>query len=289
MALDEDRSTFEEFGVRGIPHVFVVGADGRLVAETRPMFVEGRHIADLLAGREIDLPSTERSDEVVAVPFDPNLDPEREQRAQELLVLARAALAGSRGIDEVKGLVVEQRMDWEGNPTPSLSSYTLLLPDRFQKRVDSAQGPFAHTVNGADLWQSRLLPAEIVARAEVNVRRQLARKTIEYLAQPSDSPGAQVAGQEEQGDDIVNAIEFQEDGEWLLTLLLDATSHRPRGVRYPDQCGTAEKLLEDYREEGGVLMPFTVRFRCGKHRGVITNTALRVDDPAVTAQQFAQP
>ncbi len=50
VAVDTDRSTFDAYGVRGIPRTFLIDAQGRLQRQTHPALLQAEHIRGLLAG-----------------------------------------------------------------------------------------------------------------------------------------------------------------------------------------------------------------------------------------------
>jgi len=53
VALDDEKQTWDAYGVRGIPRVFVIGADGRLLGETHPQFLQADHLRAALDGEII--------------------------------------------------------------------------------------------------------------------------------------------------------------------------------------------------------------------------------------------
>lgn len=70
VAVDSDGSTFRDYGVAGIPHTALVDRSGTLRAETYPSSVRAAVLADLLAGRELDLPSSRSFDDRVTLALD---------------------------------------------------------------------------------------------------------------------------------------------------------------------------------------------------------------------------
>lgn len=206
--------------------------------------------------------------------------------AEELLALARRAISGRRRVEDVRSLVVEQRLIWDNRPAASvISGHTLLLPDRYQMRL---QG-ITHTLDAAAFWQTKSLPVEIVRHAEANIRREFARRAIGFLVRPLHPLKAKFAGHLTHTHGVMNAIDFTDHDERVLTLLLDTVTHRPRALLFPGECGMTEEALEDYREVKGVFLPFGIRFVCGDYRARIKHTVVKVDDPAVTAGLFAKP
>ena len=76
VGLDLDGSLFADFAVRRIPHTFIIDAGGRLLADTYPSEVTAKVLRDVLAGKEIDLPSPVTFDDRVAMRIDPVGRPE---------------------------------------------------------------------------------------------------------------------------------------------------------------------------------------------------------------------
>lgn len=54
VGLDSDRSVFDAYGVRGIPHTVLVGPDGKLIAATNPGDVSEAVLEEILAGKIAD-------------------------------------------------------------------------------------------------------------------------------------------------------------------------------------------------------------------------------------------
>ena len=76
VGLDLDGSLFADFAVRRIPHTFVIDATGRMLADTYPHEVTAKVLRNVLAGKEIDLPSPLTFDDKVAMRIDPIGRPE---------------------------------------------------------------------------------------------------------------------------------------------------------------------------------------------------------------------
>lgn len=57
IGLDTDRSMHDAFGVKGIPRTFIVGPDGKLVADTMADAVTEEVLTAVLAGEKVDVPN----------------------------------------------------------------------------------------------------------------------------------------------------------------------------------------------------------------------------------------
>jgi hypothetical protein len=204
--------------------------------------------------------------------------------AEELLVLARRSLSATRRMQDVRSVVVEETRVWDTTPAEAVvSSYTLLLPNRYQLRL----AEITHTLDGDVFWQQPELPAAIRERAAANVRRDFAIKAVQFLGQAIPPLKPSFGGQTRTLDGrLVDMIDFGDRDERQLTLVLDAATHRPTSVRYSSPCGLTEEGLEDYRVVNGVLVPFQIRYICGEYRARIRHTAIRVDDQGVTPGAF---
>lgn len=53
VALDDEKQTWDVYGVRGIPRVYIIGADGRLLGETHPQNLKAEHLRAALEGERI--------------------------------------------------------------------------------------------------------------------------------------------------------------------------------------------------------------------------------------------
>ncbi len=76
LALDDDRSVFDGFGVHSIPQTALVDADGRLRAMTHPDSLTAAAVRQLLAGQTPDVPPVKDFEETLAVRLDSAGQPE---------------------------------------------------------------------------------------------------------------------------------------------------------------------------------------------------------------------
>ena len=79
VGVNPSKSTFRAFGVHGIPHTIVIGADGKIAAITFPNAVEAKHIENVLAGKPSELPLKKEAEALIAqsaeVPVSGDQDP----------------------------------------------------------------------------------------------------------------------------------------------------------------------------------------------------------------------
>jgi uncharacterized protein (TIGR03435 family) len=68
VGLDTDKSTFKAYGIQAIPHTVVVNEAGRIAAITYPTMLTEKHINDALAGKKLDLPEPNPSEQEVLRP-----------------------------------------------------------------------------------------------------------------------------------------------------------------------------------------------------------------------------
>ena len=59
VALDVDSSVIKQYGINGFPTTFIIGRDGKVLAETHPALIDENTMEDALAGRPLKLKKAE--------------------------------------------------------------------------------------------------------------------------------------------------------------------------------------------------------------------------------------
>lgn len=211
---------------------------------------------------------------------------------RQLLQQARQALGPPEAIDAIGSIQAAGSRLWVANPDSSdPMGFTILRPDAFQWNT----GRVAHTLKGADFWQSVTNPPALQAIARENTERNAMLWSLLLLLDSSVSlpvtmkskPGARVEGLDGQ------AAEFAGRGGFAVTVIFDRTTHRVAGFSR-EVATTSTSLLSatemrqlvrvlEFRTVAGVAFPVKFDEQYGRMRAITTLQTVMVNPPKAGA------
>lgn len=265
VGLDTDRSMFEAYGVRGIPHTVLVGRDGLILAVTHPTKLDAQLLDDALAGREIRVPEPKGRSFVAGVdPDDASAEPPLYQ------VVIRPRTPGPTGMASAKGKLTldgytltqlcaaahqlrPQRVIMKV-PGPSDQLYTAVIvtPEGREDQVHPMLGQALESTFGLRMRrEARELEAYVLTVAESGLKLSEGASSARGTEISSGSLSAVGANM----DDLTAFVERKLDKP-----VVDATGLTARyDVQLLWEEGNAESLIRALREQAGLVLTPAVR------------------------------
>lgn len=188
VALDEQRRTFEAYGIRGVPATVVVDREGRIAARVRPEQVTLEVLDRVLSGEPAGLPFT--TDVPVELDWSPEFNEEGEVFASVVFAESSARGGGHRfgpggGRISADGahLLNLIQVAWDVPNTRLISS----LPPRSPK--DQRYKASVVAPGGDDELARRMLQGALRAKFGIEARWEQREVEVRVLRQLADGPG----------------------------------------------------------------------------------------------------
>jgi uncharacterized protein (TIGR03435 family) len=237
VALDPDRSVFDAYGVRGIPHTVLIDPQGVVRAVTRPEDVDARAVRDLLAGKapqvraQVDIEEQLRS---VLAPRQGAAEP-----------LARAVVRPSAASEEQAMAFGPDFAVATG--TPALTALALAFstaPTRVVAEAPLPDGLFdlAFATAGGEPALFALMESAVSGAFGVEAKRE--RREVEvFLLRAAD--GGEVRLPETEGPMSYKADRDSIQGDAIRMLSLTASLERTLGRPVLDETGWKGRFAVD--------------------------------------------
>ncbi len=184
------------------------------------------------------------------------------RKAGELLARAVEALGGAARLDAVKSVETAGELATGREATKSRHKTILVFPDRLRQETQTPLGASVKVVNGeSGFVQLGPLARPLSGSLLAGARRRLRRDLVSLLRRRGDEGFVAVYSGAGEVDGIpVEVVDVQLDGD-PVALGIDAESGRLRSLSYGssfmDRRADVRQVFSDYREVGGLVLPFT--------------------------------
>ncbi len=185
------------------------------------------------------------------------------RKAGELLARAVEALGGAARLDAVKSVETAGELaTGRGAATKSRHKTILVFPDRLRQETETPLGASVKVVNGeSGFVQLGPLARPLRGSLLAGARRRLRRDLLSLLRRRGDEGFVAVySGAGEVDGVAVETVDVRLDGD-QVALGIDAESGRVRSLSYGSSFrgrrSDLRQVFSDYREVGGLVLPFT--------------------------------